>query len=91
MQDARRVTKYYATQPRTPEENILGDIHLECGWLCDVRDQRTTHHTHACTQHTLTPLSMGLRPEVSTDERGKYYAGMQPSGHRFAPIDPKSS
>eukprot|EP00964_Phaeocystis_antarctica_P054626 scaffold32130_cov66-Phaeocystis_antarctica.AAC.4 len=33
---------------------------------------------------------MGLRPEVSRDERGKYYAGTQPSGHS-APTDPKSS
>ena len=89
---------------RTPEmnENIMPRSHAhprrmssECGWLCDVCVQRTTPHTHsltshACTQHTLTPLSMGMRPEVSTDERGKYYAGMQPSGHS-APTDPKSS
>ena len=39
----------------------------------------------------LTPLFPDMRPEVSTEERGKsVYAETQPFGHS-APIDPKSS
>ena len=75
---------------------------LECGWLRVVRDQRRpgreppySHTLKRSVRTILTPLSSGMRPEVSTytDERGKpVYAATQPFGHLvMIGTEPKSS